>query len=316
MGTAKEFLEEFGKRQKRSEEVKRAEQELAAKPDDAGAHLTLGLYYYFDLGEPAKGLPHPEKGSDPKLAAAAREQRAARGMAGSLPEAKAWQAAIAGAPAEYKQAIQQRALEAFEAAIPVVEGFERTQATQARDQLKADLKGSSTAASKRGPRIRKNDLPETSPGLVGSITLPNGQPAGLFVTYQPGRSMSEEKLKAVLRQAAAPGAILHLEGYLRCASPMRVTIFQRGSNSGAKQVLAIDGNPVSEVGGNRMSRSLQLDLAAGEHRIVWTVAFDGNGGPLLSIYDPNGPRPPEFHFKRDQHYFFRRKAESELEVSD
>ena len=108
---AKEFTDELAQKHKRWDVVRKAENVLAASPDDKAANQALGLYYLFDRDEQAKGLAMLVKGSDAKLAAAAaaRQKTVMSGVAGSVEEADAWFACVSTAPADYKGAIQKRA---------------------------------------------------------------------------------------------------------------------------------------------------------------------------------------------------------------
>jgi hypothetical protein len=318
---AKEFIDEFTQRQKRWEIVRKAEQTAAANPDDPAANLALGLYHLFDRGDQAQGLAMLAKGSDPKLAAAAkaRQETADKGLAGSLAEADAWFDCIAAIPADYKAAVQKRALEAYDLATASATGLDKAKAEKRRDQLKADLAAAPTAASspKRGPRIRKSDLPESSPGMVGRVYL-GGKDAGILVTYNPQRTMDTTKLRSILAQAKLPGGRIVLEGTLTCPTPMSMYVSHRGASTAATQQLLVNGKVLSSVGGGRREYdSERLQLVAGNHLVQWVVEFDGSTAPSIHIYEDGNGRPVPLNFSRDQNYGARKLTTSqELDLTE
>lgn len=319
---AKEFIDEFAQRHKRWDAVRKAEKTLADSPDDKGANLALGLYHLFDRSDQAKGLPLLSKGSDAKLAAAAkaRQETVSRGLAASVEEADAWFDCIATAPAEYKAAIQKRALDAYELALPVVEGIEKAKVTKRRDQLKADLASAPApaAGSKRGTRVRKSDLPESSPGMVGRIIL-GGKDAGLLVTFNASqRSMDTQKLRNLLTEAKLPGGRIVLEGVLTCPTPMSMRVSHRGASTNATQQILINGKNLSTVGGSRGSYdNEELQLPAGNHLVQWLIDFDGSIGPSLHIYEEGNGRTVALTFNRDQNYGARKLPTiDELDLTD
>jgi len=314
---AKEFIDEFTLRHKRWETVRKAEQTAAANPDDPAANLALGLYHLFDRGDQAKGLAMLAKGSDAKLAAAAkaRQETVSKGLAASLAEADAWFDCLATIPAEYKPAVQKRAMEAYDLAASSVDGLDKAKAEKRRDQLKADLAAAPAPAtgSKRGERVRRSDLPESSPGMVGRVFL-GGKDAGILVTYDPQRTMDTTRLRNILAQAKILGGRIVLEGTLTCPTPMSMYVSHRGASTAATQQLLVNGKVLSTVGGSRgQYDSERLQLVAGNHLIQWILEFDGSTAPSIHIYeDGNGRRVP-LNFSRDQNYGAR-KATTNQEV--
>ena len=320
---AKEFIDEFVQRQKRWEAVRRAEQTLTTAPDDPAANLALGLYHLFDRGDQAKGLAMLVKGSDAKLAAAAkaRQANASQGLAGSLAEADAWFDCLAAIPAEYKAAVQKRAMQAYDLASASAEGLDKAKAEKRRDQLKAELAAApaSTAASasKRGPRIRKSDLPESSSGLVGRVYL-GGKDAGILVTFDPQRTMDTTKLRGILAQARLPGGRIVLEGTLTCPTPMSMYVSHRGASTAATQQVLVNGKVLSTVGGGRREYdSERLQLVAGNHLVQWIIEFDGSTAPYLHIYEDGNSRRVPLNFSREQNYGARKlTTNQELDLSE
>ena len=75
-----------------AEEVQTALATLEDHPDDPAANLAAGRYHCFIKGDWNKGLPHLAKGSDPKLAALAREELTTppQDTEGQLKLADAW----------------------------------------------------------------------------------------------------------------------------------------------------------------------------------------------------------------------------------
>jgi hypothetical protein len=315
---AKEFIDEFTQRQKRWDAVRRAEQAAAANPDDPAANLALGLYHMFDRGDQAKGLGMLAKGSDAKLAAAAkaRQESVSKGLAGSLAEADAWFDCISTVTAEYKAAVQKRALEAYDLAAGSASGLEKAKAEKRRDQLKVDLGPAAPSASKRGPRIRKSELPESSPGMVGRVFL-GGKDAGILVTFDPQRTMDTQKLRNILGQAKLPGGRIILEGTLTCPTPMSMYVSHRGASTAATQQVLVNGKVLSSVGGNRSEfDSERLQLVAGNHLIQWNIEFDGSTSPYLHIYEDGNSRRVPLNFSRDQNYGARKATTTqELDLS-
>jgi hypothetical protein len=319
---AKEFTDEFAQRHKRWDAVRKADKTLAAAPEDKGANLTLGLYHLFDRNDQAKGLPLVIKGSDAKLAAAAKARQAsvAGGLGGSVEEADAWFDCLATAPPDYKAAIQKRALDAYELALSSVDGIEKARVTKRRDQLKADLASSSASApgSKREPRIRKSDLPESSPGMVGRVIL-GGKDAGVLVTFNASsRPMDADKLRRLLTNAKVLGGRIVLEGVLVCPTPMSMRVSHRGASTNATQQILINGKNLSTVGGNRGEYdNEQLQLGPGTHLVQWVIDFDGSIGPSFHVYEDSGGRTVPLSFTRDQNYGARKlTTTSELDLTD
>lgn len=319
---AKEFTDEFAHRQKRWDAVRRAEKALAASPDDKGANLTLGLYHLFDRNDQVKGLPLLIKGSDAKLAAAAqaRQKTVSSGVAGSVEEADAWFEALASAPADYKAAIQKRALDAYELALPSVEGIEKARVTKRRDQLKADLASAtaSAAGSKRGPRVRKSDLPESSPGMIGRIFL-GGKDAGILVTFNPStQGMDSQKLRNLLTDAKVPGGRIVLEGVITCPTVMSMRVTHRGTRTGPGQQILINGRNLSRVGGTFGEYDFEpLQLGPGTHRVQWIIDFDGSTSPTMTVYEDGNSRRVPLTYIRDQSYAARKLTTTrELDLTD
>ncbi|HUE73512.1 MAG TPA: LamG-like jellyroll fold domain-containing protein [Pirellulaceae bacterium] len=319
---AKEFTDEFAQRNKRWDAVRRAEKALAASPDDKGANLTLGLYQLFDRNDQAKGLPLLIKGSDAKLAAAAqaRQDSVAKGLGGSVEEADAWFDCIAAAPADYKAAVQKRALDAYELALSSVEGIEKAKVTKRRDQLKADLASSSasTAGSKRAPRIRKSDLPESAPGLVGRVFL-GGKDAGILVTFNPStQGMDSQKLRNLLTDAKVPGGRIVLEGVINCPTVMSMRVTHRGTRTGPGQQILVNGRNLSRVGGTFGEYDFEpLQLGPGTHRVQWIIDFDGSTSPTMTIYEDGNSRRVPLTYIRDQNYAARKLTTTrELDLTD
>ena len=320
---AKEFTDEFTQRSKRWDAVRKAEKTLETAADDKAANLTLGLYHTFDKSDQAKGLPMLVKGSDAKLAAAAvaRQKTVSSGVAGSIEEADAWFDAIAAAPADYKAAIQKKALDAYELALASVEGIEKARVTKRRDQLKADLASatsSATAGSKRGPRIRKSDLPESSPGMVGRVFL-GGKDAGILATFNASTTpMDTQKLRKLLTNAKVPGGRIILEGMLSCPTPMSMRVSHRGASTNVGQQILVNGRNLSTVGGSRGEYdNEQLQLPAGTHRVQWIIDFDGSISPSMHIYEDGNGRNVPLTYNREQNYAARKlTTTSELDLTD
>lgn len=319
---AKEFTDEFALRHKRWDAVRKAEKTLADAPEDPAANLALGLYHFFDRSDQAKGLAMLIKGSDAKLAAAAKARRdsVSKGLGSSLAEADAWFDAIPSVSADYKAAMQKRALDAYELAMTSIEGIDKAKAVKRRDQLRADLASNSAspAGSKRGTRIRKSDLPESSPGMVGRVYLA-GKDAGLLITFNASqRSMDTQKLRSLLTQNKVAGGRIVLEGVLTCPTPMSMRVSHRGASTVATQQMLVNGKVLTTVGGNRGSYdNEQLQLAAGNHLVQWVIEFDGSIGPSIHIYEDGSGRTVPLTFNRDQSYGARKLTTiGEMDLTD
>lgn len=298
---AKEFFDASAKKQKLFEAIKKAEQTLTSAPNEPGASLTLGLYYCFVRGDQKKGLPLLAKGTDQKLAAAAkiREQNLAKGVASSLEEADAWFDAVATVSADYKFDVQKLALEGYKFLAASGTGLEKIKAEKRRDELTAAVAASPD--KNRAKRIRANDLPEFSTGMVGRV-LVNGKDAGVLLNFQPGRRMDYTPLNDILQKSKAAGLRVVLEGYISCTVSTEFYVYQSGQSGGPGQILSIRGNQVNAVGGatGRSSNGATVQLPAGEHLVQWAFDYAGTTSPRMDLSDINNGRPVVVRYTRQQ----------------
>jgi hypothetical protein len=298
---AKEFFDASAKKQKLFEAIKKAEQTVATAPNEPGASLTLGLYYCFVRGDQKKGLPLLAKGTDQKLAAAAkiREQNVAKGVASSLEEADAWFDAVATVSTDYKFDVQKLALEGYTFLAASGTGLEKIKAEKRRDELTAAVAASPD--KNRAKRVRVSDVPEFSTGMVGRV-LVNGKDAGVLLTFQPGRRMDYAPLNDILQKSKAVGLRVVVEGYISCAVSTELYVYQSGQSGGPGQILSIRGNQVSAVGGatGRSSNGATVQLPAGEHLVQWAFDYAGTTSPRMDLSDINNGRPVVVRYTRQQ----------------
>ncbi len=299
---AKEFFDASAKKQKLFEAIKKAEQTLTKAPNEPGANLTLGLYYCFIRGDQQKGLPMLAKGTDQKLAAAAkvREQNRAKGVASSLDEADAWFDAVANVAAEYKTDVQRLALEGYTVLASSGTGLEKVKAEKRRDELRAAVAASPD--KKGSKRIRASDVPEFTTGMVGRVVLANGKDAGVLLTFEAGRRMDYTPLNEILQKSKAAGLRVVLEGYISCSVATEISVYQSGQAGGPGQIISIRGNQVNAVGGatGRSSNGFTVQLPAGEHPIQWAFDYAGTTNPRMDLSDINNGRPVLVRFSRQQ----------------
>ena len=286
---AKDFFDSYAKKNRLIDGIKKAEQTLATAPDEPGANLTLGLYYFFTRGDARKGLPLLAKGSDQKLAAAAkaRERNLAQGVVSSLEEADAWFEAIASVPADYKPDVQKQALQGYGFLASAGTGLEKVKAEKRRNELTTALAAAPERAASK--RIRLQDLPETAPGMIGRLLI-NGRDAGVLLTYQPSRDLEVTRLTAVMTQAKATVGRLVLEGTISCPADMFVRVMQNSQGNDGTRIVLIDGKPANDASGNAAPRSGSIPLAAGNHVVRWVYDFDSSSTPRIDVYSDMGGR--------------------------
>jgi hypothetical protein len=298
---AKEFFDASAKKQKLFEAIKKAEQTLTAAPSEPGASLTLGLYYCFVRGDQKKGLPLLAKGTDQKLAAAAklREQNLAKGVISSLEEADAWFDSVATVSADYKVDVQKLALEGYTFLAASGTGLEKIKAEKRRDELTTAVAASPN--KNRAKRVRASDVPEFSAGLVGRV-LVNGKDSGVLVTVEPGKRMEYSPLKDILLKSKATALRVVVEGYISCPTASQVSVYQYGTATGPGQILSIRGDEVSAVGGStgRSNMGVYVQVPAGDHLVQWAFDYTGTSNPRIDLYDDSTGRPYLIRYTRAQ----------------
>ena len=109
--SAKTGLQDFQKKAKFAAEFETAKATLAEKPDDAAAHVTVGMYYAFIQNKWAKALPHLAKGNDEALQTLARQESGSstRGIEKQVALADAWWDAAQNAEGLRRTAMLRRA---------------------------------------------------------------------------------------------------------------------------------------------------------------------------------------------------------------
>ncbi len=109
--SAKTGLQDFQKKAKFAAEFETAKATLAEKPDDAAAHVTVGMYYAFIQNKWAKALPHLAKGNDEALQTLARQESgsATTGLDKQVALADAWWDAAQNAEGLRRTAMLRRA---------------------------------------------------------------------------------------------------------------------------------------------------------------------------------------------------------------
>jgi len=306
---AKDFFDAYGKKQKLIDAIKKAEQTLATAPNEPGANQTLGLYYTFTRGDPKKGLPMLAKGTDQKLAAAAklREENLAKGAASSREEADAWFEAIGTVMADYKADVQKLALEGYTSLASSGTGLEKVKAEKRRDELAAAI---AAAPDKKGStRLKASDFPEFSSGMVGRV-LVNGRDAGALVTFQPGRRINTAPLNEILEKSRAQGLRVIVEGHISCSVETQVLIYQQGQAGGPGQIVSVDGKAVNAVGGatGRSSNSFNVLLPPGEHLVQWAFDYVNSSDPSMRITNRDRGEPIVVRYTRQKAMAARKPA--------
>ena len=313
---AKEFIDLATQRQRRMEALGKAEQTLATSPDNAAANLLVGLHTFFIRGMETEGILMLVKGSDAKLAAAAkaRGENAAKGEATSIEEADAWFEAIATVPADYKLNVQKKALEGYTILASAGTGLIKVKAEKRRQELAAAAPAGGDQSAKR---LRMSDLPETSPGMVGRVLI-DGKDSGILITHLPRGEMAAQKLREILAQAKVRQIRLVLVGTLTSPTPCTLRLFHSSGGAGPPQVVLVDGKQASIAGGTASSTdNARYPLAAGDHLVQWVCDFDGTTRPRLDLYlDTGGIRLVTPHCTRAQEFAARKvRFHTEIDVS-
>ncbi|HWE93183.1 MAG TPA: hypothetical protein VG269_04350 [Tepidisphaeraceae bacterium] len=109
------------------QKAKPAVEKLRQHPDDAGANLTVGKLLCFVMGNWDEGLAHLSAGSDPSLAAAAKQDLANPAEAdGQLSVGDAWWALSQDPKSDAKTGAARRAAFWYRKAVPELSGLKKT----------------------------------------------------------------------------------------------------------------------------------------------------------------------------------------------
>jgi hypothetical protein len=117
--------------------------------------------------------------------------------------------------------------------------------------------------------------------------------------YECGLRLGNSSVIDVLRQAGVNAGHLRMEfaGLLYLSRPMTVSVLHRGGTPTGELALAVDGETLGEVGGERATSDVyKVELHAGEHAIRWVLAGGDLGVGALQFTDAETGKPlPVYH---------------------
>ena len=120
----------------KAQRVAEARQTLAARPEDAAAHLLLGDYLCLEENDWEQGLPHLTQGGDTELAEVARADLSKPAVVDDQFElAERWWSCRFGAAADAPSPYRSRALVWYRVALPSLSGLKKAKAEQRIQEL-------------------------------------------------------------------------------------------------------------------------------------------------------------------------------------
>lgn len=278
----RDYRDEIAQAKKHLNEAREAAAKLKDSPADAELNLRWGRFVCFYQRNWPLGLPFLAKGSDERLAAAAKLDL----TNATKPEEQAtigqrWAEAVKGVEPAERTGVALRALHWLHQAESQLKGLAKADVEKQVKDLESGLPARfRLAANKANKPLGPNFQPPPEfVGLPGRVQV-NGSDVGIMWKYESGLRLANTNVLGVLAQSNIPRGKLRMEfvGLVYVTESMTVNVSHNGGSPTATATLFIDNKPVGEVGGTRAASDVyKVDLNAGEHSIRWVLFGDDLG---------------------------------------
>jgi hypothetical protein len=201
-----------------------ATEKLKSAPDDEAAHLAVGRYEAFVLGDFKKGAEHLAQGSNAQLAAIAKQQLEAKSDDERLEVASAWAALVSDLKLGERLGLQRHVVEECRELLPNLTGLAKAQAEKHIAAFEAVV---TEAEKAEGVAAGRGNSSRLKPGLIARM-LAGRTPTPYLIIANSTQDLFNRPTSNLLRAYGNTSARYAMSGQLVLNQDAEVEIFLDG----------------------------------------------------------------------------------------